>query len=149
HDRYFLDKIVTQIYDVALGDVKRYVGNYEEFIQQRDLYYQKRMQEYESQQAEIKRLETFVEKNITRASTSGMAKSRRKILEKMERIDKPMLDAKSANIQFGFDRNTGNDVMHVKNLEIGYQTAITKPISIEVSKGDHIAIIGPNGIGKS
>ena len=65
-----------------LGDVKRYVGNYEEFIQQRDLYYQKRMQEYESQQAEIKRLETFVEKNITRASTSGMAKSRRKILEK-------------------------------------------------------------------
>lgn len=99
---------------MALGDVKRYVGNYEEFIQQRDLYYQKRMQEYESQQAEIKRLETFVEKNITRASTSGMAKSRRKILEKMERIDKPMLDAKSANIQFGFDRNTGNDVMHVK-----------------------------------
>ncbi len=67
---------------MALGDVKRYVGNYEEFIQQRDLYYQKRMQEYESQQAEIKRLETFVEKNITRASTSGMAKSRRKILEK-------------------------------------------------------------------
>lgn len=66
---------------MALGDVKRYVGNYEEFIQQRDLYYQKRMQEYESQQAEIKRLETFVEKNITRASTSGMAKSRRKILE--------------------------------------------------------------------
>ena len=66
---------------MALGDVKRYVGNYEEFIQQRDLYYQKRMQEYESQQAEIKRLETFVEKNITRASTSGMAK-RRKILEK-------------------------------------------------------------------
>ncbi len=65
HDRYFLDKIVTQIYDVALGDVKRYVGNYEKFIQQRDLYYQKRMQEYESQQAEIKQLETFVEKYYT------------------------------------------------------------------------------------
>ncbi|WP_461102344.1 ATP-binding cassette domain-containing protein, partial [Staphylococcus aureus] len=81
--------------------------------------------------------------------TSGIAKSRRKNLEKMERIDKPMLDAKSANIQFGFDRNTGNDVMHVKNLEIGYQTAINKPMSIEVSKGDHIAIIEPNGIGKS
>lgn len=67
----------------------------------------------------------------------------------MERIDKPMLDAKSANIQFGFDRNTGNDVMHIKHLEIGYQTPITQPINIEVSKGDHIAIIGPNGIGKS
>ena len=150
HDRYFLDKIVTQIYDVALGDVKRYVGNYEQFIEQRDKYYESRMQEYERQQDEIKRLETFVEKNITRASTSGMAKSRRKTLEKMERIDKPMLDARSANIQFGFDRNTGNDVMHIKQLEIGYDdTPITKPINLEVSKGDHIAIIGPNGVGKT
>ncbi|WP_154838384.1 ribosomal protection-like ABC-F family protein [Staphylococcus sp. Marseille-Q1834] len=149
HDRYFLDKIVTQIYDVALGDIKRYVGNYEQFIEQRDKYYEQRMQEYEKQQDEIKRLETFVEKNITRASTSGMAKSRRKTLEKMERIDKPMLDARSANIQFGFDRNTGNDVMHIRNLEIGYETPITKPINIEVTKGDHIAIIGPNGVGKT
>lgn len=149
HDRYFLDKIVTQIYDVALGDVKRYVGNYEQFIEQRDKYYESRMQEYERQQDEIKRLETFVEKNITRASTSGMAKSRRKTLEKMERIDKPMLDARSANIQFDFNRNTGNDVMHIRNLKIGYDSPITSPINIEVSKGDHIAIIGPNGVGKT
>lgn len=149
HDRYFLDKIVTQIYDVALGDVKRYVGNYEQFIEQRDKYYESRMQEYERQQDEIKRLETFVEKNITRASTSGMAKSRRKTLEKMERIDKPMLDARSANIQFGFNRNTGNDVMNISNLKIGYDSPITSPINIEVSKGDHIAIIGPNGVGKT
>ncbi|MCI2929745.1 ribosomal protection-like ABC-F family protein [Staphylococcus haemolyticus] len=149
HDRYFLDKIVTQIYDVALGDVKRYVGNYEQFIEQRDKYYESRMQEYERQQDEIKRLETFVEKNITRASTSGMAKSRRKTLEKMERIDKPMLDARSANIQFGFNRNTGNDVMNIRNLKIGYDSPIISPINIEVSKGDHIAIIGPNGVGKT
>ncbi|WP_368868180.1 ribosomal protection-like ABC-F family protein [Staphylococcus haemolyticus] len=149
HDRYFLDKIVTQIYDVALGDVKRYVGNYEQFIEQRDKYYESRMQKYERQQDEIKRLETFVEKNITRASTSGMAKSRRKTLEKMERIDKPMLDARSANIQFGFNRNTGNDVMNIRNLKIGYDSPITSPINIEVSKGDHIAIIGPNGVGKT
>lgn len=150
HDRYFLDKIVTQVYDVALGSVKRYIGNYEQFIQQRDKYYEKRMQEYEKQQEEIKRLETFVEKNITRASTSGMAKSRRKTLEKIQRIDKPMIDARSANIQFGFDRNTGNDVMHIKQLEIGYDdTPITKPINMEVSKGDHITIIGPNGVGKT
>lgn len=149
HDRYFLDKIVTQIYDVALGDVKRYVGNYEQFIEQRDKYYESKMQEYERQQDEIKRLETFVEKNITRASTSGMAKSRRKTLEKMERIDKPMLDARSANIQFGFNRNTGNDVMHIRNLKIGYDSPITSPINIEVSKGDHIAFIGPNGVGKT
>lgn len=149
HDRYFLDKIVTQIYDVALGDVQHYVGNYAQFIEQRDKYYEKRMQAYESQQAEIKRLETFVEKNIARASTTGMAKSRRKKLDKIDRINKPMIDAKSTNIQFDFDRNTGNDVFHIKNLEIGYNTPITKGINIEVTKGDHIAIIGPNGIGKS
>lgn len=149
HDRYFLDKIVNQIYDVALGDVQHYVGNYGQFIEQRDKYYEKRMQEYESQQAEIKKLETFVEKNIARASTTGMAKSRRKMLEKMERVNKPMIDAKSANIQFDFDRNTGNDVFHIKNLEIGYEEAVTKGINIEATKGDHIAIIGPNGIGKS
>lgn len=149
HDRYFLDKIVTQIYDVALGDVQHYVGNYAQFIEQRDKYYEKRMQAYESQQAEIKRLETFVEKNIARASTTGMAKSRRKKLDKIDRINKPMIDAKSTNIQFDFDRNSGNDVFHIKNLEIGYNTPITKGINIEVTKGDHIAIIGPNGIGKS
>ena len=149
HDRYFLDKIVTQVYDVALGEVKHYVGNYERFIEQRDQYYQKRMQEYQKQQDEIKRLETFVDKNITRASTSGMAKSRRKMLEKMERIDKPMLDARSANMQFSFERNTGNDVMHINNLLIGYSTPITKEINIEITKGDHIAVIGPNGVGKT
>ena len=149
HDRYFLDKIVTQIYDVALGDVKRYVGNYEQFIEQRDQYYEKRMQEYEKQQEEIQKLENFVEKNITRASTSGMAKSRRKTLEKMERIDKPIIDARSANIQFGFERNTGNDVMHIRDLKIGYDSPITQPINIEVFKGDHIAVIGPNGVGKT
>lgn len=149
HDRYFLDKIVTQIYDVSLGEVKHYVGNYGKFIAQRDQYYQKRLAEYERQQDEIKRLETFVEKNITRASTSGMAKSRRKVLEKMTRLEKPMLDARSADIRFDFDRNTGNDVMHIRDLEVGYETPITKPINMEVSKGDHIAIIGPNGIGKS
>lgn len=149
HDRYFLDKIVTQVYDVALGEVKHYVGNYERFIEQRDQYYQKCMQEYQKQQDEIKRLETFVDKNITRASTSGMAKSRRKMLEKMERIDKPMLDARSANMQFSFERNTGNDVMHINNLLIGYSTPITKEINIEITKGDHIAVIGPNGVGKT
>ena len=143
HDRYFLDKIVTQVYDVALGNVKHYVGNYEQFIKQRNQYYEKRMQEFEKQQ------ETFVEKNITRASTSGMAKSRRKTLEKMERIDKPMIDARSANIQFGFDRNTGNDVMHIHDLKIGYDSPITLPINLEIFKGDHIAIIGPNGVGKT
>ncbi|OOV75719.1 ABC-F family ATP-binding cassette domain-containing protein [Mammaliicoccus fleurettii] len=149
HDRYFLDKIVNQVYDVALGSVKKYVGNYSKFLKERDAHYEKVMAEYERQQSEIKKLETFVEKNITRASTSGMAKSRRKVLERMERIDKPRLDAKSAQINFEINRATGEDVLKINNLEIGYSESITSPINLEVKRHDRIAIIGPNGIGKS
>ena len=71
------------------------------------------------------------------------------MLEKIELINKPILDAKSANIEFDFERNTGNDVFHIKNLAIGYDEPITSNINLEITKGDHIAIIGPNGIGKS
>lgn len=149
HDRYFLDKIVNQVYDVALGSVKRYIGNYSKFLKERDAHYEKVMAEYERQQSEIKKLETFVEKNIARASTSGMAKSRRKVLERMEKIEKPRLDAKSAQIAFEINRSTGEDVLSVKNLEIGYSDRITPPINLEVTRHDRIAIIGPNGIGKS
>ena len=149
HDRYFLDKIVNQVYDVALGSVKKYVGNYSKFLKERDAHYEKVMAEYERQQSEIKKLETFVEKNITRASTSGMAKSRRKVLERMERIEMPRLDAKSAQINFEITRATGEDVLKVQNLDIGYSKSITPPINLEVKRHDRIAIIGPNGIGKS
>ncbi|PCQ19480.1 ABC transporter ATP-binding protein [Klebsiella pneumoniae] len=149
HDRYFLDKIVNQVYDVALGSVKKYVGNYSKFLKERDAHYEKVMAEYERQQSEIKKLETFVEKNITRASTSGMAKSRRKVLERMERIEMPRLDAKSAQINFKITRATGEDVLKVQNLDIGYSKSITPTINLEVKRHDRIAIIGPNGIGKS
>lgn len=149
HDRYFLDKIVNQVYDVALGSVKKYVGNYSKFLKERDAHYEKVMAEYERQQSEIKKLETFVEKNITRASTSGMAKSRRKVFERMERIDKPRLDAKSAQISFEINRATGEDVLKVNNLAIGYSKSITSAINLEIKRHDRIAIIGPNGIGKS
>lgn len=149
HDRYFLDKIVNQVYDVALGSVKKYVGNYSKFLKERDAHYEKVMAEYERQQSEIKKLETFVEKNITRASTSGMAKSRRKVLERMERIEMPRLDAKSAQINFEITRATGEDVLKVQNLDIGYSKSITPTINLEVKRHDRIAIIGPNGIGKS
>ncbi|ASE33622.1 ABC-F family ATP-binding cassette domain-containing protein [Mammaliicoccus sciuri] len=149
HDRYFLDKIVNQVYDVALGSVKKYVGNYSKFLKERDAHYEKVMAEYERQQSEIKKLETFVEKNITRASTSGMAKSRRKVLERMERIEMPRLDAKSAQINFEITRATGEDVLKVQNLDIGYSKSITPTINLEVKRLDRIAIIGPNGIGKS
>lgn len=149
HDRYFLDKVVNVVYDVALGRVMRYVGNYSRFLAQREAFYKKMSAEYERQQAEIERLETFVQKNITRASTSGMAKSRRKILEKMTRIEAPKLDDHSVNLQFNIDRESGNDVLAVKELEVGYERPITAPITFDVKKQDAIAVIGPNGIGKT
>ncbi|TDM00658.1 ABC-F family ATP-binding cassette domain-containing protein [Macrococcus carouselicus] len=149
HDRYFLDKVVNTVYDVALGRVSRYVGNYSKFLALRDAFYDKMTAEYERQQAEIERLETFVQKNITRASTSGMAKSRRKILEKMTRIEAPKLDNHSVNLQFHIDRESGHDVLDVRALEVGYKSPITSPITFDVKKQDAIAVIGPNGIGKT
>ncbi|TDM12150.1 ABC-F family ATP-binding cassette domain-containing protein [Macrococcus lamae] len=149
HDRYFLDKVVGAVYDVALGRVTKYVGNYSKFIAERDAFYDKMTAEYERQQAEIERLETFVQKNITRASTSGMAKSRRKILEKMVRIEAPKLDDHSVNLNFNIERESGNDVLSAADLEVGYTMPITAPVSFDVKKQDAIAVIGPNGIGKT
>ncbi len=149
HDRFFLDKVASTVYDVALGRVTKYVGNYSKFIVERDAFYEKMTAEYERQQAEIERLETFVQKNITRASTSGMAKSRRKVLEKMVRIEAPKLDDHSLNLNFRIDRESGNDVLTATALEVGYDAPITAPISFDVKKQDAIAVIGPNGIGKT
>lgn len=149
HDRYFLDKVVNTVYDVALGQVTKYVGNYSKFIELRDQFYDKMQAEYERQQAEIKRLETFVQKNITRASTSGMAKSRRKVLEKMTKIDMPKQDDHSMNLRFTIEKETGNDVLRCSDLAIGYTTPLATNINFDVSKQDAIAFIGPNGIGKT
>lgn len=149
HDRYFLDKVVNTVYDVALGQVTKYVGNYSKFIALRDQYYEKMQAQYERQQAEIKRLETFVQKNITRASTSGMAKSRRKVLEKMTKIEMPKQDHHSMNLRFSIDKETGNDVLRCTDLAIGYDAPLATNINFDVSKQDAIAFIGPNGIGKT
>ncbi|MCG7420988.1 ABC-F family ATP-binding cassette domain-containing protein [Macrococcus epidermidis] len=149
HDRYFLDKVVNTVYDVALGQVQKYVGNYSKFIEQRDQFYEKMQAQYERQQAEIKRLETFVQKNITRASTSGMAKSRRKVLEKMTKIDIPKQDDHSMNLRFNIQKETGNDVLRIDDLAIGYDTPLAEHLNLDIKKQDAVAFIGPNGIGKT
>lgn len=149
HDRYFLDKVVNTVYDVALGQVQKYIGNYSKFIEQRDQFYEKMQAQYERQQAEIKRLETFVQKNITRASTSGMAKSRRKVLEKMTKIDIPKQDDHSMNLRFNIQKETGNDVLRIDDLAIGYDTPLAEHLNLDIKKQDAVAFIGPNGIGKT
>ncbi|SDY07600.1 ABC-F family ATP-binding cassette domain-containing protein [Salimicrobium album] len=151
HDRYFLDKIVNTVYEVALQRVKKYTGNYSDYLKQKEADFEQEMKQYEKQQGEIKKMEDFIQKNIVRATTSKRAQSRRKQLEKMEKVEKPKDDAKSAKFTFQIDRRSGNDVLKTDNLGFGYPDSdyLFRDVSLDVSRGDSIALIGPNGVGKS
>ena len=149
HDRYFIDKVVSVVYNLEFGKLKKYVGNYSNFLRQYEEDYEKNLKEYVSQQKDIKRLEEFVQKNIARASTSKMAKSRQKILDKMEIIDNPRKDDKAANIEFRIKEQSGRDVLIVNDLQVGYEEQVGQKYNFSVYKGDRIAVVGKNGIGKS
>ncbi|ERK56962.1 ABC transporter, ATP-binding protein [Gemella bergeri ATCC 700627] len=149
HDRYFLDKVVNVVYNLEFGKLKKYVGNYTKFIAQYEEDYSKQLKEYNSQQKDIKRLEDFVQKNIARASTSKMAKSRQKVLEKMELIDNPKKDNRAANIEFRIKEQSGRDVLMINDLTVGYDSQIGEKYNFSIYKGDRIAVVGKNGIGKS
>ena len=150
HDRYFLDKVVNVVYNLEFGKLKKYVGNYSKFLKQYEEDYEKQLKEFTSQQKDIKRLEEFVQKNIARASTSKMAKSRQKVLDKMELIDNPKKDDKAANIEFNIKEQSGRDVLIIENLKVGYDgKQVGNAYNFSVYKGDRIAIVGRNGIGKS
>ena len=149
HDRYFIDKVVNIVYNLEFGKLKKYVGNYSNFLRQYEEDYEKNLKEYVSQQKDIKRLEEFVQKNIARASTSKMAKSRQKVLDKMEIIDNPRKDDKAANIEFRIKEQSGRDVLVVNDLQVGYEEQVGRKYNFSVYKGDRIAIVGKNGIGKS
>ena len=150
HDRYFLDKVVNVVYNLEFGKLKKYVGNYSKFLKQYEEDYEKQLKEFTSQQKDIKRLEEFVQKNIARASTSKMAKSRQKVLDKMELIDNPKKDDKAANIEFKIKEQSGRDVLMIENLKVGYDgKQVGNAYNFSVYKGDRVAIVGRNGIGKS
>ena len=149
HDRYFIDKVVNVVYNLEFGTLKKYVGNYSNFLRQYEEDYEKNLKEYVSQQKDIKRLEEFVQKNIARASTSKMAKSRQKVLDKMEIIDNPRKDDKAANIEFRIKEQSGRDVLIVNDLQVGYEEQVGQKYNFSVYKGDRLAIVGKNGIGKS
>ena len=149
HDRYFIDKVVNVVYNLEFGKLKKYVGNYSNFLCQYEEDYEKNLKEYVSQQKDIKRLEEFVQKNIARASTSKMAKSRQKVLDKMEIIDNPRKDDKAANIEFRIKEQSGRDVLIVNDLQVGYEEQVGQKYNFSVYKGDRLAIVGKNGIGKS
>ncbi len=151
HDRYFLDAVVSSIIELDRTKLTRYTGNYTKFVEQKAADYENRMKRYEQQQEEIARLEDFVQRNLARASTSSRAKSRRKVLEKMERLERPAGEIKPFQFTFAIDRVTGHDVLTVSGLSYAYQDGepIFRNVNLRLTRGDSAALVGPNGIGKS
>ncbi|WP_341931352.1 ABC-F family ATP-binding cassette domain-containing protein [Streptococcus pluranimalium] len=150
HDRYFLDKVATVTVDLNPHSLDRYVGNYSKFMDLKAERLATEAKNFEKQQKEIAKLEEFVQKNIVRASTTKRAQARRKQLEKMERLDKPSAGQKSANMTFHSEKVSGNVVLTVEDAAIGYdKQVLSEPISLELNKFDAIAVVGPNGIGKT
>ena len=150
HDRYFLDKVATITLDLTKHSLDRYVGNYSRFVDLKEQKLATEAKNYEKQQKEIAALEDFVNRNLVRASTTKRAQSRRKQLEKMERLDKPEAGKKSANMTFQSEKTSGNVVLTVENAAVGYDGEIlSEPINLDLRKMNAVAIVGPNGIGKS
>ena len=150
HDRYFLDKVATITLDLTKHSLDRYVGNYSSFVEQKEQKLLTEAKNYEKQQKEIAALEDFVNRNLVRASTTKRAQSRRKQLEKMERLDKPEAGSKSAHMTFHSDKTSGNLVLTVEEAAVGYDDQIlSEPINLDIRKMNAVAIVGPNGIGKS
>jgi ATP-binding cassette, subfamily F, member 3 len=151
HDRYFLDKIVTQVYELSRTTLKRYTGNYSRYLEQKAAEYERERKLYEKQQEEIAKLQDFIQRNIARASTTRRAQSRRKQLEKMKIIEKPVGDEKSASFSFDIERQSGNDVLIAEDVAVGYDMdkPLIRNIRFRITRGESIALVGPNGIGKS
>ena len=150
HDRYFLDRVVNEVYDLDNQTLHHYTGNYSAFVKNKTARLATEMKHYEQQKKEIAKLEDFVNKNLVRASTTKRAQARRRQLEKMERMERPQTDDKSIHFSFSSQKESGNEVLDVEGLKIGYQdTVLAGPLTFNERKGQRVGIIGPNGIGKS
>ncbi|SFM12548.1 ATP-binding cassette, subfamily F, member 3 [Paenibacillus sp. 1_12] len=151
HDRYFLDALVGAIYEIERTTSRRYTGNYSKYVDTKQADYEIQLKQFEKQQGEIAKMEEFVQKNIVRASTTKRAQSRRKALDKMDRLDKPMGDLKRAHFSFEVEQATGKEVLNVQHVAVSYDSTkpLLKDVSFQLRRGDTAALIGPNGIGKS
>lgn len=149
HDQYFLDHLANQILELNFGKLTTFKGNYSQYVKERELMNNQQEAAYEKQQEKIKKEEEFIQKNLVRASTTKRAQSRRKALDKIERI-KPPKHKQKVRINFTSDRPSGKEVLIAKDLTIGYpDKTMVSDIDFQVNKNDRVAIIGPNGIGKS
>lgn len=149
HDQYFLDHLANQIFELNFGKLTTFKGNYSQYVKERELMDSQQEAAYEKQQEKIKKEEEFIQKNLVRASTTKRAQSRRKVLDKMERI-KPPKHKQKVRINFTSERPSGKEVLIAKDLTIGYPDKVmVSDIDFQVNKNNRVAIIGPNGIGKS
>lgn len=150
HDRYFLNRVATKVIELRNHTAHLYKGNYDYYLKERALRMAQEMEAYTKQQDEIHRLEDFIQKNIVRASTTKRAQSRRKQLEKMIKIEKPRQDDKAPRIQFSQAKESGDRVIEASDLAIGYaDEVISRQINMDLRKQEAIAIVGPNGVGKT
>jgi len=152
HDRYFLDAMTTTTVEIERHQAKKYTGNYSRYLEIKAAEYEVAMKHFEKQQDEIARMEQFIQKNLVRASTTKRAQSRRKALDKMNRIDRPMGDLKRASFAFEIERMSGKDVLNASHLSVQFPSSTTPlfaDINIQLQRGEMVALVGPNGIGKS
>ncbi len=150
HDRYFLDTVVSTVYELEYSRLKRYNGNYSRYLILKNEELELQAKQYRKQQEEITRLQDFVQRNIARASTTGRAKSKQKLLEKIKPLEKPTTDSKKINISLDATRSSGKEVLWAKELNVGYQNIpVARNITLAISRGERVALVGPNGIGKT
>ncbi|MDR3190334.1 MAG: ABC-F family ATP-binding cassette domain-containing protein [Lactobacillaceae bacterium] len=151
HDRYFLDRVATEVYDMHAGQLDHYTGNYSKYMEQKTAKLLGEQKAFDKQQSEIAKLEDFVNRNIVRASTTKRAQSRRKQLEKMERIEAPANESGVAHISFRAKADSGNEVLQAREVSLGYDSAhiLAQNVELDVKKQHAVALVGPNGVGKS
>lgn len=154
HDRYFLNKVCTRICEIEQGRLTSYRGDYSSYLVQKKMNSERQLKEYEAQQKEIAKLKDYVAKNLVRASTSKMAKSRQHMLDRIERIDKPLMYSKPPKIKLEYDIEPTKEIVRVVDcpLVVGDgadKKELIKSLTMNVRRGEHVAIIGANGIGKT
>ena len=151
HDRYFLDEVVNQVYEISRHQIMKFPGNYSFYLDKKAENYERDMKLFEKQQDEVAKLQDFIQRNLARASTTKRAQSRRKQLDRMELMDRPLGDESSATFRFDIEKQSGNEVLNIHSLSIGYEkdAAVSSNINLRVTRGESIALVGPNGVGKS
>jgi len=152
HDRYFLDKTVSIIYEISRHQSKKYFGSYSKYLEQKKKDYEKELNEFVQQQSDIKKMEEFIQRNLARASTTKRAQSRRRQLEKMDKLDRPLGDESSASFSFQINKRSGNDVLKMTDLSFKYDgdnDFLFSEANLHINRGERIALIGPNGVGKT